>query len=446
MRPFRIRDPIHGFIELRPAERDAIDCRCFQRLREIRQLAMTHLVYPGAVHTRFEHSLGVCHIAGRLLEELDASEDDTTIVRAAALLHDIGHGPFSHVSEAVLDARNGLRGVHEAISVAIIRTDDELHTALGEEVCHRAASLIEHSGDFNGRSFLRDIVSGPSDADKLDYLLRDSYFAGVDYGNYDLGRLIDTAAVIEDGPQSFLGFREGGLWAVEGLLLARHHMHRQVYGHKTRVATDIMVQRALTLGIDDGAVNPLAFDVPTEDGKPAPSPDFLREYLAETDSSVRNALLSQDDASPSKDMAQRLANRTLIRRSSIISLDDARSDLGGPRLARILDAERLGPQIPVLEEKIAAELGCPSYLVALRVDEPGNPVYRAPDASLSSKDILLAFDDGEPDIIQRTSEIFRNAIEPNQHFASLYTPKAAEMVGLTDDRAKEILWNALKEI
>jgi uncharacterized protein len=439
VRPIRIRDPIHGFIELRPAERDAIDSRCFQRLREIRQLAMTHLVYPGAVHSRFEHWLGVCHIAGRLLQELDANDEDTTIVRAAALLHDIGHGPFSHVSEAILDARNGVSGVHEAISVAIIRTDGELHAALGQEVCQRAASLIEHSGDFTSRSYLRDIVSGPSDADKLDYLLRDSYFAGVDYGRYDLGRLIDTATIINDGLQTYLGFRQGGLWAVEGLLLARHHMHRQVYGHKTRVATDIMVQRALTLGIRDGAVNPTAFEVSTEDGKLAPSREFLAEYLAQTDSSVRNALLSQEHATPSREMAQRLADRRLLRRSSTISLDDARSDLGGPRLARILDAERLAPRIPDLEERIASELGCPSYLVALRVDEPGNPVYRTPNASLGSKDILLDFDDREPDIIQSVSEIFRNAVEPNQYFASLYTPKVDEIAGLTDDRAKELL-------
>src|SRR4051812_18854149 len=117
--PFRIRDPIHNFIELRADERAAIDSAVFQRLRSIRQLAMTYLVYPGALHTRWEHSVGVCHLAGRMVAELagrdgsDISEEDQLTVRAAALLHDIGHGPFSHVSEAVLDARNNVRGVHE---------------------------------------------------------------------------------------------------------------------------------------------------------------------------------------------------------------------------------------------------------------------------------------------------------------------------------------------
>ena len=178
-------------------------------------------------------------------------------MRAAALLHDIGHGPFSHVSEEVLDARNQVHGVHEAISVAIMRTDPQLHAALGREICERAADLVGHVNDYAVRSVQRDIVSGPSDADKLDYLRRDSYFAGVNYGEYDLNRLIDTAVRIEDGGvETYLGFKESGVWAVEGLLLARHHMHRQVYGHKTRVATDIMVQRALMLGLEEEFLMP----------------------------------------------------------------------------------------------------------------------------------------------------------------------------------------------
>src|SRR5215216_4617520 len=102
MRPFRIRDPIHGFIELTPRERAAADTPIVQRLRSISQLALTYLVYPGARHTRFEHSLGVCHVAGRLADELELPARDARTVRLAALLHDIGHGPFSHVSENVL--------------------------------------------------------------------------------------------------------------------------------------------------------------------------------------------------------------------------------------------------------------------------------------------------------------------------------------------------------
>lgn len=440
MRPFRIRDPIHGFIDLREVERHAIDVSVFQRLRDIRQLAMTHLVYPGALHTRFEHSLGVCHVAGQLAEELELDGSDQHTVRAAALMHDIGHGPFSHVSEAELDERSGVQGVHEAISVALMRTDIGLREAIGPEICDRAADLVGHTGDFAVRSTMRDIVSGPSDADKLDYLLRDSYFAGVTYGRYDLPRLLDTVTSIDGGIETYLGFKVGGVWAVEELLLARHHMHRQVYGHKTRVATDIMVRRALSLGIDDGAVDAEAFTVPIADGKPNPDEDFLTAYLEQTDSAVMNKLLAQDQPTPSRDMAERLQQRRLLRRSARIELEDVRAELGGPRIARILDPERLLPRLPELEQNIAQELGCPPQLVALKVEEPGNPVYRRPDSGVSAKDILLKFDDREPDIIQEVSEIFRNATEENQRFASLYSPKTDDS---TDEKARDCLWQAL---
>src|SRR5436305_751528 len=171
-----VRDPIHGMIELSPAEWKAAVSPVFQRLRRVRQLAMTHLVYPGALHTRFEHSIGVRHIAGRLCESLGFGTGEAEVVKTAALLHDVGHGVFSHVSEQVIDELSGADGVHEAVSVAVMRTDPQLHAALGNELCERAASIVGLEGP---RTAMRDVVSGPSDADKLDYLLRDSHFAGV---------------------------------------------------------------------------------------------------------------------------------------------------------------------------------------------------------------------------------------------------------------------------
>jgi uncharacterized protein len=445
MRPFRIRDPIHGFIELRPEERRAVDSAVFQRLRNIRQLAMTHLVYPGAVHSRFEHSLGVCQVAGRLAVELDElSDDEISIVRAAALLHDLGHGPFSHVSEAVLDERSGVSGVHEAISVAIMRTDSELHAALGEDLCRQAADLVAHEGDFAQRTVLRDIVSGPSDADKLDYLQRDSYFAGVQYGRFDLGRLIDTATIIRPSElESVLGFKAEGLWAVEGLLFARHHMHRQVYGHKTRVATDVMVERALSLGIEDGGVDAAAFQVPIVDAKPAPDEAFLAAYLAQTDTSVLEALLHQERDTRSRDIVRRLTTRKLLRRNARVSLDDERARLGGPRIGRILDPQGMRDRLQEAEASIAERVSCPGDLVALRVEVPGNPVYRNPTPEIGSKDILLSFPDREPDMIHQVSEIFRDEMGPSGRYVSLYSPKDES---LTDDQAKELLWEALTSI
>jgi hypothetical protein len=446
----RIRDPIHNFVELREDECAALDAAVFQRLRGIRQLAMTHLVYPGALHTRFEHSAGVCHLAGRVVSELQSrpgseiDAEDVRTVRAAALLHDIGHGPFSHVSESVLDQRNRVRGVHEAISVAIIRTDGQLEQAFGRQRCDRAAQLVAHEGEFATRHALRDIVSGPTDADKLDYLLRDAYFAGVDYGRYDLGRLIDTVTVINPGgAESYLGFDAEGLWAVEGLLLARHHMHRQVYGHKTRIATDIMVERALTYGLEDGAIDPTGFTVPITGGRPAPNEEFLQAYLALSDASVMEALLVQADDTPSRELARRLMTRRLLRRTARISLREERRELGGPRISKILDRETITPMLEALEGEIAADLSCPPHLVALRVEDQANPVYRNPSVGFTDKDIVLAFRDRQPEMIHEISEIFQDELGKENKYVSLFSPKREDV---TDEKAHELLWNALKTI
>jgi putative nucleotidyltransferase with HDIG domain len=440
MRPFRIRDPIHKFIELDPDERKAIDARCFQRLRSIKQLAMTFLVYPGTEHTRFEHSLGVRELARRLASELGLEDEQKRIVRAAALLHDIGHGPFSHVSENVLDDRNGLSGVHEAISIALIRQDEELRLALGDELCDQAAQLLEDGGR-GLRSAMSDIVSGPTDADKLDYLRRDSYYAGVSYGEYDLNRLLDTATVITAGErETYLGFEEDGVWAVEGLLLARHHMHRQVYGHKTRVATDIMIERAITHGLSDGALDEQAYTVPSTDGQPAPDRSFLAAYLKQTDEHVMQRLLDQNSPTPSRDLAERLVGRRLLRRHARIALHERRDDLG-IKLRRILKLSRA--ELAELEREIAGQVSHPAHLVALYVEQPSNPTYRLPGADINAKDIMLAYKNGTPDYFQRESEVFREGTDSDRSFASLYFPKDT---AIDDKRAEELLWSALSGI
>jgi hypothetical protein len=156
------------------------------------------LVYPGATHTRFEHSIGVCHVARQIAAAPNVALDDdrARVVGIAALTHDLGHGPFSHVSERVIDERARRGGTHEEISVAFLRTDEQLRQAIGEEDADEAARVIAKEGS---RTVLQDIVTGPTDADKLDYLLRDSRYAGVTYGHYDLGRILDTITVINRG-------------------------------------------------------------------------------------------------------------------------------------------------------------------------------------------------------------------------------------------------------
>jgi uncharacterized protein len=398
----RVRDPIHQFVTLSKGEWGAVNSPVFQRLRRIGQLAMTHLVYPGATHTRFEHSIGVRHVAWRLCEQLDLSEDESRPVLCAALLHDVGHGPFSHVSEQVLDQLSGAEDVHEAISVALIRTDERLRDSLGEENCDAAAALVE-----GGRqSVERDIVSGSTDADKLDYLLRDTYFAGAEYGRYDLPRLIESARIVGTrDTQTYLGFDIGGLWAVEGLLLARHHMWRQVYGHKTRLATDIMVTRALLAGIEQGAL----------DGK-------------------------ADDGSPARDLIDRLRERRLLRQTETVVLHRHSEILDVVRRSQLLDKEEFtSDSVAKIEEMMAGELGVERHLVAIYVDRWKNPTYRRPGGSGTSKVQLV---DGEQTTyLHEESEVFRTELGVEQGFLHLYTP---ELSGADETKAKELLWQALK--
>ncbi|HEU4657956.1 MAG TPA: HD domain-containing protein [Capillimicrobium sp.] len=437
-----IRDPIHGMIELTAEEWRAIDTPTFQRLRNIKQLAMTHLVYPGATHTRFEHSIGVCHVAGELARQLGLDPDATRLVRLAALLHDIGHGPFSHVSEQVLDERSTLSDVHEKITVALLRQSPDLHAAIGEETCVAVAELVAKT---DRRRTLVNIVSGQSDADKLDYLLRDSYFCGVQYGHYDKGRVIDTARIINEGrPDAQLGFDADGVWAIEGLLLARHHMHRQVYGHKTRVATDIMVTRALRFGIEEEILPALPYTPPVVDGRLAIDDAFLAAYAAETDASVMTRLLAQSTGTKSKQLADMLNQRRLLRRAATVDLVAERRELGGHRFTTIVEPRTFGPHIPALEQDIARQLGVDEHLVAVYVDNRRNPTYRTPgDDILSGESIMLHFDDAPPDKLETESEIFTEGEIPSKRYAYLYLPKLA---GTDHPDPKDLLWNALMSI
>lgn len=262
------RDPIHTFISVRTDERRVIDSRPFQRLRHIHQLALSYLVYPGATHKRFEHSLGVMEIASRIFDVVTASEnlhhntvrniipDDESrsywksVLRMAALCHDLGHFPFSHAAEKELlpDDYD-----HERLTKDIIynaemqeiwkamtpplRADDIVKLAIGPK---RAAPLELDTWE----TVLAEIIIGDAlGADRMDYLLRDSYHAGVSYGTFDHHRLINTLRILptkyEESDEPALGLEAGGLESSEGLMIARHFMYKQVYLHPIRRVYDI---------------------------------------------------------------------------------------------------------------------------------------------------------------------------------------------------------------
>ncbi len=377
--PHEVRDPIHGLIHLTDQELRIVNTLAFQRLRRIRQLAMADLVYPGALHTRFEHSLGTLHIAQQILERLDKSDNQPTdeevkITRLAALLHDIGHGPFSHVSEYLLDHyydHNAVvpaasrEKIHEKITVDIINQVGEIAELLSNEERQQITDIIRGT---RSRNYQRDIVSSSLDADKMDYLLRDAYFSGVRYGVFDLDKVVDACRKHEPGSESYLVIDEEGLFAVEQLLLAKHHMTQQVYAHRVRIITDLMIVRGLELAVEDGVEE--IQQLYSYDG----SAGFLDRYLA-SDDGYLTALLRGCSCERAKNVFDRFHNRRLYKELALLPLDpDYVND--SIMLGRLLNLEHA--QTTELEQAIAGEMACKPWEIIVYKKSIRNPVYQAP--------------------------------------------------------------------
>lgn len=365
----------------------------FQRLRRIRQLAMAHDVYPGALHTRFDHSLGTMHVAGRIcarLKEFGAIDDDTTrVVRLAALLHDIGHGPFSHVFESVLE-RHSVHGdeqpvdkIHEKITCDIIRSDGELSQVLSSADRETIAGIIEGS---NKRSLARDIVSSSLDADKMDYLLRDSHFAGVKYGQFDLDKIIETCRVYRSADESYLCFDEQGVYALEQLVLGKYHMGQQVYYHRIRAITDAMLVRGLSLAVLAN-VQPIAATLAYKEGA-----EFLKGYLSLCDDSVLESL-SQTGDKHVAEIFSRLLKRNLWKQICTIRIDEVENGIQRDHLSRFdfnSDSAR------ALEASIAETVGCEPEFVVVTRQSIKNPTFRMPSYRLGDEEIIVLDHKGIP--------------------------------------------------
>ena len=245
------RDPIHGYIEVSGCALDIIGTPFFQRLRRIKQLSFSNFVYHGAEHSRFGHSLGVYHLAKQLTSKLELKSKVKEEFCLAALLHDIGHHPFSHSFESVLkDTYSSHEYEHENYTEAIIR-----HTDIGTCISDSGLSKTNVLEMINGRylpkeselSYLNDLISSELDLDRLDYLLRDSYYCGVPYGRFDLERLI-----LSMNPKNGeIVVSEKGKHSIEMYVLARFYMYTQVYAHHTRRAFDIMLKSMFSKNILD---------------------------------------------------------------------------------------------------------------------------------------------------------------------------------------------------
>jgi HD superfamily phosphohydrolase len=255
-----IRDPLWNNIRVDPLALRLIDTAAFQRLRYVRQLGLAFLVYPGASHSRFEHALGTYHLARRamlLLEErgdlAGVGEEQRSDVRVAALLHDIGHYPFSHALEEI-GALN-----HEEVARPLIRDGEIgkiLRAELGADAPDRIVELIRGRSD----SPLQGLISGSLDLDKIEYLRRDALMCGVPYGDIDSDRLMNAMVLIAPNaarptPHATLGIQEKGLSAVESLLFAKYQMYRNVYWHHAVRSATAMYKRLVSDALDAGSLS-----------------------------------------------------------------------------------------------------------------------------------------------------------------------------------------------
>ena len=245
-----IKDPIYGYIYITEAEKEIIDSFPVQRLRRLRQLAGAEYVYPAANHTRFEHSVGVMYLAGKLVQNPNLSqylsEDEAQTVRIAALLHDVGHGAFSHIFEQVLTKFLGK--THEDMTRWII-AESELKDILEKQGFSPQAVSKLAVGELHkpGKAFMDQAIQSSVDVDKLDFIVRDTYHTGAEYGYVDIFRLIHMLDVIDEN----LAVEAGALSALESFIIARVESFKSIYFHRVGRAAQIMLAMAMEKANDE---------------------------------------------------------------------------------------------------------------------------------------------------------------------------------------------------
>jgi len=370
-----IRDSVHGNINIKGLILELMSLPEMQRLHSIRQLGFTYLVYPGANHTRLEHSLGTYYVASRMADAIGLREEEKKEVTAAAFLHDVGHGPFSHTLEYLMHERGGKDhvGITKEMIAGRRRLEDSGQGDGIKEVLERHGIEAERINSIlSGRSgYLSEIIHGSIDADQIDYLLRDAHYTGVAYGVIDFDRLVQTIKV-HDG---HVVVERKGVSAIESMLVARSLMYSAVYLHKTVRIAELMLIRAV------GRAEPFDFSQMV-DGE-------LMEYL-------------KDAGSFQRDIALRLKYRKLFKRAYVRAISELKKE-EKERLAEIRAREA--------EDEIADKAGLEEGYVI--VDAPG-------------RDILLS----EPRLKKMDVKILDSEIRP----LSEYTPlaNALQMRGVTD--------------
>ena len=354
-----IRDPIWNNIQIDAQSLEVVDSAPFQRLRYVRQLGHAFLVYPGATHSRFEHALGAYHLAHRALGllgergELDGiPTTELTLTRLAALLHDIGHYPFSHALEEA-----GLPS-HEELAVRHFE-HPELRAALDAfgipSITSRLGELISGTST----SALQGLIAGSLDLDKIEYLTRDARMCGVPYGAVDVDRLIHSTTLVEDDSgRRRVGMHEKGVSALESLLFAKYQMYRNVYWHHAIRSATAMFKRLIRAAIAQRRLAPSAIA--------ASSDESLMEVVRDL---------------PGVDLSAQLYHRQLYKR--VIDVPASEVPAGGGEWMAT-DPDLTGS----VEDRLALELGVPQG--ALLLDFPAKPTMLAVDLPLRMRDGRIA--------------------------------------------------------
>ncbi len=324
---WRVRDAIHGFVELNDCELRVVNSAPYQRLRNVRQLGMAHFVYPGANHTRFEHCLGCVHITDQMYQRICDGKSgelwDTVcngpdkdrlnkIARLAALTHDLGHAPFSHTAEELFQAPEGWKGKgfsHESQTVRLIRETEiagiiQDYGIDPEEVIAVATdpseSTLENISSRHDLLILNEILTSEIGSDRCDYLVRDAFHSGQPAGSIDLDRLIHQVTLAEYEGAIYFGIKEGARLVVEQMIANRYAAYVDLYFHKTKRAYEMHLIQFLKLWLPDGHF-----------------PDSLDGFLSLTDSRVEHGIYkaAHTPTHPAHGPASRFINRSHFRKA-----------------------------------------------------------------------------------------------------------------------------------
>jgi uncharacterized protein len=372
-----IRDPIHGYIEIAPYIEKLLDTKVVQRLRNVKQLGWTNLVYPGANHTRFEHSLGTYYLASRLAPEL--SEQERKEIEISALLHDIGHGPYSHDSEEIIEQYT--RRMHDDVSFLL--EGEEIAPILEENGIKPSAI----SGHIQGKTRVGQIISGSLDVDRMDYLIRYSYYTGVAYGIVDYEHLLRNIKFHDNN----IVLTHRGLKSAEALLMSRFLMYPSVYDHHVGRIAGSMFVHGLDMALAEGDMN--AFELQLMD-------DYeLNERMRHMNKY-------------SADMIGRLNSRNLFKRALYVGFDSVDKS--------IVRYTKINREI---ERELARMAGIePGYVI---VDIPKMPEFKERNATVLMENDQLKYMDDVSNLVK----IMEGSYESDWRMGVYTLPGYREKVG-----------------